>query len=43
MMASAVVWFVGGLALGRLFFYPPVLFVLGLVAVAKDVFGPEKG
>lgn len=42
MMAAAVVWFVAGLALGSLFFYPPVLFVLGLGAIAKDVFTPDK-
>ena len=43
MMAGAVVWFVTGLALGYLYFYPPVLFVLGLGAIAKDVFTPDKG
>lgn len=32
MMVIAVLWFVGGLAGGIIFFYPPVLFVLGLAA-----------
>lgn len=36
-MVIAVVWFVAGLAADRIFFYPPVLFVLGLVAAAKGV------
>jgi hypothetical protein len=35
MILIAVVWFVGGLALGRLFFYPPILFVLGIIAIVK--------
>jgi len=32
MMALAVVWFCGGLAFGFIFFYPPILFIFGLVA-----------
>jgi hypothetical protein len=35
MILIAVVWFVGGLAIGRIFFYPPVLFVIGIIAIAK--------
>ncbi len=32
-MAIAVVWFFAGLAAGRIFFYPPILFLVGLAAV----------
>ncbi|MFN9720235.1 MAG: hypothetical protein ACK58L_16165 [Planctomycetota bacterium] len=35
MMVGAVVWFVGGLAFGVIFFYPPILFILGLIATIK--------
>lgn len=31
-MILAVVWFVGGLMVGILFFYPPILFIVGVVA-----------
>jgi hypothetical protein len=37
MMAIAVVWFVAGLFADRIFFYPPVLFVIGLIAVFKGL------
>ncbi|MFN7292793.1 MAG: hypothetical protein ACK5YR_08020 [Pirellula sp.] len=36
-MLVAVVWFFGGLAAGYIFFYPPVMFVLGLIAVIKGL------
>jgi hypothetical protein len=39
MMVGAVVWFVVGLANDTLFFYPPVLFVIGLVAFVKGLSG----
>jgi hypothetical protein len=35
MMAIALVWFVGGWIMGIIFFYPPILFVIGLVAFIK--------
>lgn len=38
MMVGAVVWFFLGLAAGRIFFYPPILFIIGLVAVVKGFF-----
>lgn len=38
MMVIAVVWFVGGLAVGFIFFYPPILFIIGLVAFFKGLF-----
>lgn len=36
-MLIAVVWFVGGLSIGLLFYYPPILFVLGLVGFVKGL------
>ncbi len=36
-MAVAVVWFVAGLAVGIIFFYPPILFVLGLIGFIHGV------
>jgi hypothetical protein len=39
MMVIAVVWFVVGLFAGWIFFYPPILFVLGLIAVGKGMMG----
>jgi hypothetical protein len=36
-MLVAVVWFVRGLMADRVFFYPPILFVVGLVGVAKGL------
>lgn len=36
-MLIAVVWFVGGLSAGYIFFYPPVMFVLGLIAVIRGL------
>jgi hypothetical protein len=37
MMVGAVVWFVGGLFFDRIFFYPPILFILGLIAFVRGV------
>jgi hypothetical protein len=42
MMVGATVWFFGALALGVIFIYPPILFVLGLVAVVKGFLGHEE-
>ena len=36
-MGAAVAWFLGGLAAGYIFFYPPILFVLGLIAMLKGI------
>ena len=41
MMVGAVVWFVVGLMGDRIFFYPPVLFVLGIISFFKGLFGSE--
>jgi hypothetical protein len=40
-MIGAVVWFVIGLANDIIFFYPPILFVIGLVAFFKGLTGQE--
>ncbi|XZE19282.1 hypothetical protein SH449x_004599 [Pirellulaceae bacterium SH449] len=36
-MVVALVWFFGGLAAGYIFFYPPIMFILGLIAVIKGL------
>ncbi|GAA5506071.1 hypothetical protein [Novipirellula caenicola] len=41
MMIIALVWFFGGLAAGVIFFYPPVLFVLGFIALIKAAMGDD--
>ena len=42
MMVGAVVWFVGALVLAdRIFFYPPILFVAGMVAVFRGITGHD--
>jgi len=38
MMAIAAVWFFGGLALGIIFYYPPILFIIGLVGFMRGLF-----
>ncbi|MDB5313094.1 MAG: hypothetical protein JWO38_7296 [Gemmataceae bacterium] len=38
-MVIAVVWFVVGLMADRIFFYPPILFVVGLIAMIKGAVG----
>jgi hypothetical protein len=37
MMIGAVMWFVTGLVFGRIFCYPPILFVLGVIAVINGI------
>jgi hypothetical protein len=37
MMLIAVVWFAAGWAAGYIFFYPPVLFVIGLFGLVKGL------
>ena len=39
MIVIAIVWFVVGLAVGYIFFYPPVLLVIGIIAVVKGLAG----
>ncbi len=38
MMAISAVWFFGGLAFGIIFYYPPILFVIGLVGFFRGMF-----
>lgn len=42
MMVGAVVWFVVGWAMGYIFFYPPILFVIGLVSLGKGIMAPSE-
>jgi DNA-directed RNA polymerase subunit RPC12/RpoP len=37
MTIGAAVWFIVGLLVGRIFFYPPILFVVGVVAVFNGI------
>lgn len=37
MMLGAVVWFVLGLMADRIFFYPPIMFVLGIISVGRGL------
>ena len=37
MIAIAVVWFFGGMAVGIIFFYPPILAVIGIFALIKGL------
>lgn len=41
MMVGAAVWFVVGLMADVIYFYPPVLFVLGIISFFKGLFGSE--
>ena len=37
MMGIAVIWFIAGYAAGYIFFYPPILFLLGVFALVKGL------
>jgi hypothetical protein len=41
MMVGAAVWFVFGLMNDIIYFYPPVLFVLGIISFFKGLFGSD--
>lgn len=41
MMVGAVVWFLGGLALGIIFYYPLILFFIGLFTAVKGMFDSD--
>jgi hypothetical protein len=42
MIVVAIVWFVSGLLwLNRIFFYPPVLLILGIAAIVKGFTAPD--
>ena len=38
MMAIAVIWFTVGYAAGFIFYYPPILFIIGLFGLIKGIF-----
>ncbi len=37
MMVGAVIWFVVGYSLGYIYFYPPILFIFGLIRLFKGL------
>ena len=37
MIAIAIIWFFVGLAAGYIFFYPPILFIIGIYALIKGL------
>jgi hypothetical protein len=41
MMGFAAVWFLLGLAAGRIFIYPPILFVIGAIAMIRGAVGGD--
>lgn len=38
-MSIAAIWFVGGLMAGWFFYYPPLLFIVGIITVIKGCLG----
>jgi hypothetical protein len=40
-MLASVAWLVGGLAAGRLFFYPIILFCIGFGIMLNGIFGED--
>ncbi len=42
MMVIAIIWFVVGLMFDWVFFYPPILFIIGLIALIKGLASPPK-
>ena len=40
-VAGAAIWFFAGLAAGRIYFYPPILFCLGIGAIINGFRGTE--
>ena len=41
MMVGAIVRFFGGLAAGYIFFYPPIMFIIGLIMFGSALFGGD--
>jgi len=37
MMVIALVWFFGRLSVGYIYYYPPILFIIGVVALVKGL------
>ena len=43
LMLLSALWFFGGLAVGYIFFYPPILFLIGLGVLVKGLFQAVTG
>jgi hypothetical protein len=43
LMALSVVWFVGGLFFDIIFYYPPILFLVGLAALVRGIYRTLTG
>lgn len=43
LMALSVVWFVGGLFFDIIFYYPPILFLVGLAALVRGIYRTLSG
>jgi hypothetical protein len=43
LIAIACVWFFAGLAAGRIFFYPPILFCMGIYAIITGLYDTVTG
>jgi len=43
LMAISVAWFVGGLFFGIIFYYPPILFIIGIAAMIRGVYRSMTG
>ncbi len=37
MMIGAMIWFFVALAAGLIFYYPPILFIIGIVSVVRGI------
>jgi hypothetical protein len=42
MMVGAIIWFFGALAVGVIFFYPPILFIIGLISFFTGLIDGDK-
>lgn len=42
LMIGAIVWFVLGLAADRIFFYPPIMFIGGLIGLIRGLMGHSE-
>ncbi len=36
-IVGSIVWFVAGIGMGRIYFYPPILLVFGIVALGRGI------
>ncbi len=37
MILIAIIWFIAGYSIGYIFYYPPILFIIGVIAIIKGV------